>query len=202
MGRSINVGRTGTLIMGISASLQSLHPLLSSLTSISSPLFTPVPECRKMLPVRLQQSIPPVVNMKLIALSAALCLALVGFSPLARSEDPMTPPAFTDPSQPIEVQAGQEFVISLESNATTGYGWKCSGIAPEGVVELQGNEYRAPQVQRKGAGGIEEWRFRALKAGEATITLHYLRPWEKDKQPERTAEFKVRVRGTVSMGSQ
>ncbi len=108
----------------------------------------------------------------------------------------MTTP--TDPSQPIEVQAGQEFVISLASNATTGYGWKCSGIAPEGVILLLGNEYKAPQTQRKGAGGIEEWRFRALKAGEATITLQYLRPWEKDKQPARTAEFKVRVGEAVT----
>ena len=140
--------------------------------------------------------------MKLIALSAALLVGLLGSSGLAHPQDAMNPPTFSDPSQPIEVQAGQEFTISLESNATTGYSWKCSGIAPEGVVELLGNEYKAPQTQRKGAGGTEEWRFRALQAGQATITLQYLRPWEKDKQPVRTAEYKVRVGQTVSMGDQ
>lgn len=137
--------------------------------------------------------------MKAIALLAAPCIALGGFALSGYSENSITPSVFSDPRQTVSIQAGQDFIISLESNPTTGYSWKYLGSSPEGVVEMVGNEFRPPEIQRKGAGGKEEWRFRSLKAGKTVISFQYVRPWEKNVQPKRTADFKVVVLGPASL---
>jgi len=107
----------------------------------------------------------------------------------------------TSPSEPepssetIEVTVGQDFVLSLESNPTTGYSWELTGPLPA-WLELIGSEYiptptDPPMV---GSGGVEEWTFRANDAGTATITFEYRRPWEKDQPPAERKTFVIVAR--------
>lgn len=95
---------------------------------------------------------------------------------------------------PIEVAVGKEFSITLESNPTTGYHWELAGQLAEAVVKLVGNEYKGPETKLIGAGGKEVWTFSAVGKGETIIKMKYVRPWEKDVPPFRTAEFKVTVK--------
>ena len=78
----------------------------------------------------------------------------------------------------VELSVGQSLVVTLESNATTGYSWALFQNSDEGVLNKTGNEYIAPQTTLIGAGGKEEWTFKALKKGTSTISMGYSRPWE------------------------
>lgn len=87
---------------------------------------------------------------------------------------------YTDSGQTIDIGVGQQFVIALGSNPTTGYGWQES--YDETMLELVGGEptYEAEETDEDivGAGGVEYFRFQALEKGETTITLVYRQPWE------------------------
>ncbi|MBA7631517.1 hypothetical protein ES703_39049 [subsurface metagenome] len=90
---------------------------------------------------------------------------------------------YTDSGQTIGISVNQEFVIALGSNPTTGYSWQVSH--DETRLELVGGESTYKQGKEAeqgavGAGGIEYFRFKALKTGETKITLVYKRPWEEE----------------------
>ena len=87
---------------------------------------------------------------------------------------------YTDSGQAISIGVNQEFIIALGSNPTTGYGWQES--YDEAVLELVEKTYKPGEQAEQGvvgAGGVEFFRFKALKAGKTEITLVYKRPWEE-----------------------
>jgi inhibitor of cysteine peptidase len=45
-----------------------------------------------------------------------------------------------------------------------------------------------------GAGGTEIWTFRAVRKGKTTLTLGYVRPWEKGIAPVKTVSWPITVR--------
>jgi inhibitor of cysteine peptidase len=80
----------------------------------------------------------------------------------------------------VDIGVGQEFIIELDSNPSTGYGWQASYDAT--MLELVGGEptYEADEAEGAvvGGGGTELFRFKALESGVAQITLTYAQPWE------------------------
>ena len=104
---------------------------------------------------------------------------------------------YTEKDSTIRVAVGMEFSIILESNPTTGYSWKFSAALNEKVIQLVGDEFLPPDNLRKGAPGEQLWTFRRVGDGSTTISLEYLRPWEKGKTPARVVTFTV-----ISQGSQ
>mgnify|MGYP000392009298 CR=1 FL=1 len=99
----------------------------------------------------------------------------------------------TDPGQAISVGVNQEFVIGLDSNPTTGYSWQES--YDETMLELVGSTYKPGEKAEQGvvgAGGVEYFRFKALKTGETEVTLVYKRPWEEEAQDQKV--FTVNVK--------
>ena len=84
---------------------------------------------------------------------------------------------YDDPGQTIDTGIKQEFVIALGSNPTTGYSWQESH--DQTMLELLEKSYKEEAKEGVvGAGGIEYFRFKALKAGQTEITLTYEQPWE------------------------
>jgi inhibitor of cysteine peptidase len=100
---------------------------------------------------------------------------------------------FTDPSVPIVVNSGDEFVIVLDSNPTTGYSWAVAGQTDPRVVEIVGSNYVAPDTELVGAPGKDYWTFKAAGKGNTSITLEYGRPWEQDQPPADQMTFQVEV---------
>ena len=86
---------------------------------------------------------------------------------------------YTDSEQTIQVWVGNEFIIALGANPTTGYGWQES--YDTAMLELVERKYVAEETDEElaGAGGIEYFRFRALERGETQITLDYQRSREE-----------------------
>jgi predicted secreted protein len=88
---------------------------------------------------------------------------------------------YDDAGQAIDISVDQQFVIALGSNPTTGYGWQES--YDETMLEIVEKTYEPGEGAEEGlvgAGGIEYFRFKALKEGETEITLVYKRAWEEE----------------------
>jgi len=90
-------------------------------------------------------------------------------------------------TQTIGVKEDEEFTITLQANATTGYSWIAE--VDDDYIELVSKEYEADEEEdedenedKVGEGGAEVFTFLALKTGETKITFSYAREWES-KQP-------------------
>jgi predicted secreted protein len=81
-------------------------------------------------------------------------------------------------SRNIPVSVGADLTVLLASNATTGFQWnEQAQIADTTILEQTGHRYIAPTTTLAGAGGQEEWTFKALKEGTTTVYMEYSRPW-------------------------
>jgi len=102
---------------------------------------------------------------------------------------------YTDPGQTIDIGVNQEFVIALGSNLTTGYSWQAS--YDETMLELVGGQstYKLSEEAKEGvvgAGGVEYFRFKALKTERTKITLVYKRPWEEEILDQKVFTINIR----------
>ncbi len=105
------------------------------------------------------------------------------------------PPQPSDPDSVIQAQEGKEFTIALEANPTTGYHWQIVGELDGAVVEFVSQDYQSTsEPGLVGGGGVEVWTFRAVGAGEATITLGYYPPSNDPLDPAQTQTFTVKVK--------
>jgi inhibitor of cysteine peptidase len=100
-----------------------------------------------------------------------------------------------DSGSTISIRSGQKLVITLDSNATTGYRWALDGDLPAQLAQIGESAYKAEKHNdgRVGAGGTETWTFEGKSKGEGTIKLKYWRSFEPTAAPASTFEIKVRV---------
>jgi inhibitor of cysteine peptidase len=90
----------------------------------------------------------------------------------------------------IQARVGEEFVITLQSNPSTGYRWMLADSL-DPMLRLQAQTYVPQQPVRPGSGGHQRLTFTALAAGETTIRLRYQR--HVQRSAPRRAEFRVRI---------
>ncbi len=130
-------------------------------------------------------------------MATMLCLAVSACSAGTKTnkmDEPGNAGEFSDPARPITVNPGEEWSITVSSNATTGYSWRLAAPLDEKVVKLVGSRYVAPRTDLLGAPGREVWTFIATASGKTTVSLKYIRPWEKDGIPAGTTTFTVIVK--------
>lgn len=78
---------------------------------------------------------------------------------------------------------GQQILVSLPGNPTTGYQWSIKSLAGDSVRQtgkLEFVPFKTPEPNMVGAGGRYNAGFEAIKPGPATLQMYYTRPWEKD----------------------
>lgn len=111
------------------------------------------------------------------------------------SEVPVQPTDLqvSDYARQLEATAGNEFKIILDSNPTTGYHWEVVGELDANVVQFISKNYKADGLQMPGSGGKDVWVFKAIAAGETTITLGNYPP-DPSAEPEQTIVFTVVVK--------
>lgn len=92
------------------------------------------------------------------------------------------------------------FVLSLDSNPTTGYGWTLADTMDKSVLSMINHDYKSDSAPEgmTGVGGTDYWTFKALKNGTTEIKLVYARPWES-VQPAETFTLKVTVTGGTAV---
>jgi len=131
--------------------------------------------------------------MKKFILLLTFCLMLAS----CKGKEPEPPPGsitVSDPGKTIAVSAGNEFKIVIDSNPSTGYHWELIGDLDAAILQFVSKDYRASQMAAPGAGGQDVWMFKALAAGEATITLGYYPPSNEAVEPAQTVAFTVVVK--------
>ncbi len=126
-----------------------------------------------------------------LLLLAALALGACG----GKTTPAPTPSlVISDPGKQIEVNAGNEFKIVIDSNPTTGYHWEQIGNLDAAVVQFVSKDYRTEGTPMPGSGGKDVWTFKAVAPGQAAITLGYYPPSNTPVDPAQTVTFTVVVK--------
>ena len=88
------------------------------------------------------------------------------------------PKDYRDPGQQIEIGVGEQFIIALDSNPTTGYSWEAK--FDEDFLRLVQDEFKpAEDKDLVGAGGEQRFTFEGANIGKTKVTLTYKRSWEE-----------------------
>lgn len=97
--------------------------------------------------------------------------------------------------KPLKLHEGQELVLILPSNPTTGFRWEMRNAA-NGLLRPLGPEvYSNPEdAGLVGSAGESTWRFRVTGAGEDKLELAYRRPWEAEVAPAQTFVCPIAVK--------
>jgi inhibitor of cysteine peptidase len=78
----------------------------------------------------------------------------------------------------IEARVGDELVLQLPENPTTGYRWQ-----PESGLQVSAREDRfEPAAEAPGAGGVRTLRFFLSIPGSSDLSFSLRRPWEVEGQ--------------------
>jgi inhibitor of cysteine peptidase len=82
----------------------------------------------------------------------------------------------SDSGSIVQAKVGDQIVISLEANPTTGYSWQLQSGLDDAVVSFVKEEYQqgATASGLVGAGGTDRIEFKAVGAGTTTISLAYV----------------------------
>lgn len=130
--------------------------------------------------------------MKQMAVIAVTCF--VGLA-LAAGCGGGGPKTYTTSQTNITAGVGEQFIVKLESNATTGYQWGITGSLDPKVVKKVKSLYIPSKTSGNiaGAGGVEEWTFQAVAKGKAVIKMGYARSFEKNVPPIQSVSFNVTV---------
>ncbi len=97
----------------------------------------------------------------------------------------------SDSGKKISLVKGQVLHLSLPGNPSTGYSWDYTSKLDQLVLKEINHEYLSDSTL-VGAGGMDNWEFKAVGGGTATVSLKYSRPWES-VQPEKTFQVEVTV---------
>ena len=89
-----------------------------------------------------------------------------------------------DNGKTVKVAVGGNVILSLESNATTGFSWTKADKVDKDILKLEKNDYfQSPNPNGMvGVGGKTVIVYQALKKGKAKIDLTYMQPWEPDSK--------------------
>ena len=101
---------------------------------------------------------------------------------------------YIDSGQAIDIVVNQEFVIAISADPTTGYDWEVS--LDETILELVEKTYKpAEEAEHEivGAGGVDYFRFKALKAGETEIIMIYKQSREETTPQDELKIFTVNI---------
>ncbi|HEX9124029.1 MAG TPA: protease inhibitor I42 family protein [Actinomycetota bacterium] len=80
-----------------------------------------------------------------------------------------------DSGRTIHLRTSDELVVTLDSNASTGFRWMLDVEPNRDVLALVDSRYVPPETDLVGAGGTEVWTFRAAGEGTTRFELRYER---------------------------
>jgi inhibitor of cysteine peptidase len=89
----------------------------------------------------------------------------------------------------IDVAVGEEFVVSLEANPSTGFTWTAAGNPDVTFVSTR----QVPGGTQPGAPGTQEFVFDGRQAGESKLVFTYGRSTEKSNPPAKVARLPLTV---------
>lgn len=115
---------------------------------------------------------------------------------LATACSPAKPITLTasDKGSQVSMKVGDQIVITLEGNPSTGYTWEAQSLDTTIFEQVGEATFVSSDPGLVGAGGSLTLTFKAVKAGTASLTLVYHRPWETGIAPMDTFSVSVTVK--------
>jgi len=97
----------------------------------------------------------------------------------------------TNNNSTITLRQGQLLEVKLPENQSIGYNWNFFTLPDSSVLNLVASNYRT-DANTLGATGEFSWQFMAIKPGDTSFCLWYIRLGESEK-PADQFEIKVKV---------
>ena len=94
---------------------------------------------------------------------------------------------------PLTLNQGQNLILTLPSNPTTGYRWAIQDSAGGVLRALSPEVYSSTESGVIGGGGQSTWRFQAFAAGQGRLRLTSQQPWEPEAEPVETFDCAITV---------
>jgi len=95
----------------------------------------------------------------------------------------------------VEIAKGKNLVVTLFSNATTGFSWdEQTQIADTSIIQQLKHEVIGAETNMLGAAGTERWTFQAENTGTTTVHFEYSRPWDGGEKGVWTFDLTVTVK--------
>jgi inhibitor of cysteine peptidase len=91
-----------------------------------------------------------------------------------------------DNGKTVGLKTGDQVVIMLDANPSTGYTWEVKDLDASMIQQVGESGFKSSNPGLIGSGGLLTLTFKTLKAGTTTLTLVYHRPWETDVKPQDT----------------
>lgn len=88
----------------------------------------------------------------------------------------------------VEVAVGEQIVVRLDGNATTGYLWEVTAVDSAVLAPAGDPDYQS-ESDADGAGGTYTFRFDAVGPGETEVVLMYFPSWEEPSATAGTFTF-------------
>ncbi len=100
-----------------------------------------------------------------------------------------------DDGRTVTIAKGQNVVLKLQANPSTGYRWKV--VATDRTFGYPASTRFVKNGDAAGASGVERMTWKTsgplAMAGTHEVKLEYRRPWEADSSPAKTFAFKVTI---------
>jgi inhibitor of cysteine peptidase len=81
----------------------------------------------------------------------------------------------SDDGRSVEVREGEEIVLRLPENPTTGFRWH---VERADAMKLVGDSFELDPNPQIGSGGVRELRFRPTSGSPGRLILRHWQPWE------------------------
>jgi inhibitor of cysteine peptidase len=121
-----------------------------------------------------------------VIILTAGCGSHAGSGPVQVSPPEQVNLTASDNGQKITLFVGQELVIQLPGNPSTGYTWEAKDL-DTGMFQQEGDAvFASSNTNLVGSGGTLTLAFRVLKTGPAALSLVYHRSWETGVAPLQT----------------
>jgi inhibitor of cysteine peptidase len=102
-----------------------------------------------------------------------------------------------DDGKTVTVTEGQNLVVKLQSNPTTGYKWKV--VSTDRTFGYPADERFLRNTDAVGSGGLQRFSWKTKGAlsmvGDHTVKMEYKRSWETNASPAKTFSFTVKILG-------
>lgn len=103
-------------------------------------------------------------------------------------------PVYSDPGSAIEMQAGQEFAIAINSKPEANYQWQFAKPLDQNMLALLDMGYKSAEDENPRFRGKEVFVFRTLSGGTTMISLIYSRDGERDMYPLESKSFIIEIK--------
>jgi inhibitor of cysteine peptidase len=135
------------------------------------------------------------LELTMTAFRLPLLLGLALLSACAQKPSSVTLQQSQQNKCPLTLYSGQQLIVHMPSNPTTGFRWLVRDSAASVLQSLGPEVYSNPEdAGLVGSAGRSTWRYQAKQAGEGRLVMTYQRPWEVGVVPAQKFDCTIRVK--------